>query len=74
MGSIRNDEEGSAFAGAILLLFFVSLFLFTLVSCHSNLYKTYDSLEIYYEKELIKTLNRMDEHEESLLGRIHGEW
>lgn len=73
MGYIRN-ENGSLFAAALILLFFVSLFLFTLVSWHSNLYKTYDSLEQYYEKELIKTLNRVDENEESLLGRLHGQW
>ena len=73
MGYFRN-EKGSLFAAALILLFFVSLFLFTLVSWHSNLYKTYDSLEQYYEKELIKILNRVDEYEESLLGRIHGQW
>ena len=53
MASIRN-EHGAMLAAAIILLFFVSLFLFTLVSWHDSLQRTYDSLETYYENETMK--------------------
>ncbi|MBE1553763.1 hypothetical protein [Sporosarcina limicola] len=57
MGFIRN-EDGAMLAAAIVLLFFVSLFLFSLVSWHDSLYKTYDSLETYYENETMRIMKR----------------
>lgn len=57
MVTIQN-ERGAMLAAAIILLFFVSLFLFTLVSWHDSLQRTYDSLETFYENETKKTMNR----------------
>ncbi|NYF24597.1 hypothetical protein [Sporosarcina sp. JAI121] len=57
MDSIRN-EDGALLASAIILLFFVSLFLFSLVSWHDSLQRTYDSLETYYENETVRTMKR----------------
>ena len=45
-------------AAAIVLLFFVSLFLFTIVSWHDSLQRTYDSLETYYDNETVKIMKR----------------
>lgn len=60
MGILRN-ERGGMFVFAIVLLFFVSLFLFSLVSWHDRLYGIYDSLEIYYERAAVNYMKRMDE-------------
>lgn len=49
LGFIRN-ERGAMLAATIILLFFVSLFLFSIVMWHDSLYRQYDSLETYYEK------------------------
>jgi hypothetical protein len=57
LDSIRN-EDGAMLAAAIILLFFVSLFLFTLVSWHDSLQRNYDSLETYYEKETVRIMKR----------------
>ncbi|MFC5603539.1 hypothetical protein [Sporosarcina koreensis] len=57
MGFARN-EQGAILAASLILLFFVSLFLFTIVSWHSNLYRTFDSIEIYYEKETTKLMRQ----------------
>ncbi|MER2088764.1 MAG: hypothetical protein ABS920_03435 [Sporosarcina sp.] len=57
MDSIRN-EDGALLASAIILLFFVSLFLFSLVSWHDSVQRTYDSLETYYENETVRTMKR----------------
>ncbi|MBO0600333.1 hypothetical protein I2483_01540 [Sporosarcina sp. E16_3] len=57
MGFIRN-ERGVMLAVAIILLFFVSLFLFSLVSWHDSIQRTYDSLETYYENETVRTMKR----------------
>ncbi|GKV64596.1 hypothetical protein NCCP2331_07490 [Sporosarcina sp. NCCP-2331] len=57
MDYIQN-EQGGMFVFAIILLFFVSLFLFSLVSWHDSLYSIYDSLEIYYEREAVKLMKR----------------
>ncbi|MFJ7933742.1 hypothetical protein [Sporosarcina sp. NPDC096371] len=57
MATIQN-ERGAMLVAAIILLFFVSLFLFTLVSWHDSLQRSYDSLETYYENETKKTMNR----------------
>ncbi|MDW0117336.1 hypothetical protein QTL97_10355 [Sporosarcina thermotolerans] len=57
MARIRN-EEGIILVAALILLFIVSLFLFTLVSWHSNLYRTFDSIETYYEKETKKIMGQ----------------
>ncbi|HJF30573.1 MAG TPA: hypothetical protein K8V56_02190 [Sporosarcina psychrophila] len=57
MELIRN-EHGAMFAAAIILLFFVSLFLFSLVSWHDSLQQSYDSLETYYENETVRIMNR----------------
>lgn len=43
---------------AIILLFFVSLFLFTLVSWHDSLQRTYDSLATYYENETVRIMKQ----------------
>ncbi|MDW0112143.1 hypothetical protein [Sporosarcina saromensis] len=55
MDSVRN-ERGTVLAAALLLLVAVSLFLFTLVSWHSNIYRTFDSIEIYYDKQATETM------------------
>ncbi|MEZ7170955.1 hypothetical protein [Sporosarcina sp. OR05] len=55
MDSVRN-ERGTVLAAALLLLVAVSLFLFTLVSWHSNIYRTFDSIEIYYDKQATETI------------------
>ncbi|AXH99021.1 hypothetical protein DV702_04300 [Sporosarcina sp. PTS2304] len=57
MDYIRN-EKGGTFIFAIVLLFFVSLFLFSLVSWHDRLYGLYDSLEIYYTQKAVKLMKR----------------
>ncbi|WP_339250527.1 hypothetical protein NSQ43_12100 [Sporosarcina sp. FSL W8-0480] len=57
MARIQN-EEGIILIAALILLFIVSLFLFTLVSWHSNLYRTFDSIETYYEKETKKIMGQ----------------
>ncbi|MEK5070471.1 hypothetical protein [Sporosarcina sp. FSL K6-1508] len=57
MELIRN-EHGAMLAAAIILLFFVSLFLFSLVSWHDSLQQSYDSLETYYENETVRIMNR----------------
>ena len=57
LGFIRN-ERGAMLAAAIILLFFVSLFLFSIVSWHDSIYRTYDSLETYYENETMKIMKR----------------
>ncbi|BAQ11272.1 hypothetical protein MKY41_02745 [Sporosarcina sp. FSL W7-1349] len=57
MGFIRN-ERGAMLAAAIVLLFFVSLFLFTLVSWHDSLNRTFDSVETYYKNETVKTMQQ----------------
>ncbi|WP_252502957.1 hypothetical protein [Sporosarcina sp. Marseille-Q4943] len=53
-----RNEEGTILAASLILLFVVSLFLFTIVSWHSNLYRTFDSIEIYYEKETTKLMRQ----------------
>ncbi|MEK4403130.1 hypothetical protein MKZ26_01645 [Sporosarcina sp. FSL K6-6792] len=57
MDYIRN-EHGAMLAAAIILLFFVSLFLFSLVSWHDSIQRSYDSLETYYENETVRTMKR----------------
>ncbi|WP_342505180.1 hypothetical protein [Sporosarcina sp. FSL K6-2383] len=57
MASIHN-ERGVILAAAIVLLFFVSTFLFTLVSWHDSIQRNYDSLEMFYENETKKIMNR----------------
>ncbi|KXH87451.1 hypothetical protein AU377_02445 [Sporosarcina sp. HYO08] len=57
MASLRN-EQGVMLVAAILLLFFVSLFLFTIVSWHDKIYKTYDAIELYYMNEAIQNMKR----------------
>lgn len=52
LGFIRN-ERGAMLAATIILLFFVSLFLFSIVMWHDSLYRQFDSLETYYEKKTI---------------------
>gem|GEM_PF-6739995 len=50
---LLKNERGVTLLLALVLLFFVSLFLFTFVSWHSNLYETYDSLGTIYEQSAI---------------------
>ena len=54
---IRN-EQGAILATTIILLFFVSLFLFSIVLWHDSLYRNYDSLETYYENEALEIMKR----------------
>lgn len=56
-GLILN-EEGAVLVAAIILLFFVSTFLFSIVLWHDSIYRNYDSLEMYYEKETIKIIKQ----------------
>ena len=51
-----QNENGSVLVVAIILLFFVSLFLFSIVLWHDSIYINYDSLELYYENETIKIM------------------
>ena len=54
---IRN-EQGALLAMTIILLIFVSLFLFSIVLWHDSLYRNYDSLETYYENESVEIMKR----------------
>lgn len=56
---IRN-ESGAMLVATIILLFFVSLFLFSIVLWHDSLYRNYDSLETYYENEALEIM-KLDE-------------
>ena len=56
-GLIQN-EGGAVLVAAIILLFFVSTFLFSIVLWHDSIYRNYDSLEIYYENETIKIMEQ----------------
>ncbi|MGN7387820.1 hypothetical protein [Sporosarcina sp. SAFN-015] len=57
MDFVRN-EKGITLAASLILLFLVSLFLFTIISWHTNLYRTFDSIEIHYEKETTKLMRQ----------------
>lgn len=57
LGYIRN-ERGALFAAAIVLLFFISLFLFSIVSWHDSIYRSFNSFETYYENETMKIMIR----------------
>ncbi|GEN84397.1 hypothetical protein SLU01_27090 [Sporosarcina luteola] len=56
--AVVQNEEGTILAAALILLIVVSLFLFTLVSWHSNLYRTFDSIETYYVNETTKIMGQ----------------
>ncbi|SUJ04337.1 Uncharacterised protein [Sporosarcina pasteurii] len=60
MGIIHN-ERGITFAATLILLFFVSLFLFSIVMWHDSLYSNLNSLEVYYEKRTIELMRRSGE-------------
>ena len=53
-----QNERGAMLAATIILLFFVSLFLFSIVMWHDSLYRQFDSLETYYEKRSIEIMNQ----------------
>jgi hypothetical protein len=57
LGLIQN-EEGAVLVAAIILLFLVSTFLFSIVLWHDSIYRNYDSLEVYYEKETINIMKQ----------------
>ena len=57
LGIIRN-ESGAMLLATIILLFFVSLFLFSIVLWHDSLYRNYDSLETYYENEALEIMKQ----------------
>lgn len=57
LGIIRN-ESGAMLVATIILLFFVSLFLFSIVLWHDSLYRNYDSLETYYENEAVEIMKQ----------------
>lgn len=57
LGIIRN-ESGAILLATIFLLFFVSLFLFSIVLWHDSLYRNYDSLETYYENEALEIMKQ----------------
>lgn len=70
-----KNERGTVLAASIILLFVVSLFLFTLVSWHSNLYRTFDSIETYYENQTTKIMRQGGYYyEESIFDWVHGQW
>ncbi len=56
--ALIQNEEGAVLVTAIILLFFVSTFLFSIVLWHDSIYRHYDSLEMYYEKETIKIMKQ----------------
>lgn len=53
-----GNERGAMLAATIILLFFVSLFLFSIVMWHDNIYMQYASLEKYYEKRSIEVMKQ----------------
>lgn len=53
-----QNERGAMLAATIILLFFVSLFLFSIVMWHDSLYRQFDSLETYYEKRSIEIMKQ----------------
>ena len=57
LGIIRI-ESGAMLVATIILLFFVSLFLFSIVLWHDSLYRNYDSLETYYENEALEIMKQ----------------
>lgn len=57
LSDLLINERGAMLAAAIILLFFVSLFLFSIVLWHDSVYRNFDSLEIYYENEAVKIMN-----------------
>lgn len=60
---IRN-ERGVTLIATIILLFFISHFLFSVKLWHDSLYRNYSSLEMYYEKKVLQYLNnRITENE-----------
>lgn len=56
--TIRN-ERGVTLLATIILLFFVSLFLFSIVLWHDSLYMNFNSLEVYYENRAENYMNRI---------------
>lgn len=69
LDTIRN-ERGVTLVATIILLFFVSIFLFSIVMWHDSLYRNFNSLEIYYEKQTVDYMNRINEeqHAEEILA------
>lgn len=78
-----HNERGVTFAAALILLFFVSLFLFSIVMWHDSLYMNFSSLETYYEKRTVELMeqtspknNSVNEaggmNEKNLFSRIYG--
>lgn len=59
--AIVQNERGSLFFLALILLFFTSLFLFSIVLWHDSVYMQYDSQELYYWEEAKKTMMRHSE-------------
>ena len=55
---LNQNERGSVLIVAIILLYFVSLFLFSIVLWHDSIYRNYDSLELYYKNETIKIIEQ----------------
>lgn len=56
--AIRN-ERGVMLVATIILLFFVSLFLLSIVMWHDSLYRNFNSLEVYYENQAVNHMNRI---------------
>lgn len=57
---IRN-ERGVTLVATIILLFFISLFLFSMLMWHDSLYRNFNALETYYENRAIDYMNMMIE-------------
>lgn len=55
------NDKGFMLLNAILLLFFVTLFLFSIVSWHDRLYRGYDSFETYYMQQATAIIERKQE-------------
>lgn len=59
--AIIQSERGATFAATIILLFYVSFFLFTIVMWHDSLYMNLNSLEVYYEKRVVELMRETTE-------------
>lgn len=72
LGIIQN-ERGATLIVTIILLFFISHFLFSIKLWHDSLYMNYNSLEVYYEKKVIQYLNNRIEENEAPFHEVNFE-
>lgn len=52
------NERGATLIVTIILLFFVSQFILSIKMWHDNLYTSYSSLEVYYERQAVEYLQK----------------